>query len=277
MRRWPLALACLLGACSPAGAESASILEPVPGHPEMRWFDLLASVVPGLQLEGDRAVGEAVVDIPHIAGEGYLNDAGPTSFDLRSVSFEMIEAEGRERLLVLASLGGTEFDVAGTEVLALFEADLTYLDAVQVGFDRFTGFREPPAVRIGPDDEAVMVDSSHFNSSQNYSNSTLLFVRDGKLQLVDTVFTFGDRGCNFAQQQTLSVIADENGEGEYWPITAKVVEIRTVSNECEEAETVDPPFSRAVSVTYTWSTSLGGYVADSEALAELAQQTSERF
>ena len=276
MRRWPLSLACLL-ACPPAMAESASILEPVPGHPDMRWFDLLAGIVPGLQLEGDRATGEAVVEIPHVVGDGYLDDAGPTSFDFGGVSFETIEAEGRDRLLVLASLGRTEFDVAGTEVLALFETDLTFLDAVQVGLDRSTSFREPAVLRIGPDDEAVVIESSHFNSSQSYASSELLFVRDGKLRLIDTVFTFGDRGCSFAQQQTPSFTADEAGEGNFWPIAAAVTETRTVSGECDDPGPVDPPFSRVVSVTYRWSASLGGYVADSDALAELAQQTSERF
>lgn len=270
MRRLLLAL-IVLAIVAPCDAQTFRLDEAVPGHPETTVAALIGRLVPGLAIADGIARGEVDLDLPHIVDQDYLAGA-PTQVDLGHVNLLAIEAEGAGRLLLFSELGED-----GTAIMALFDDDLALLDAVQVGTDRFTALGEVPLLRIGPQDQAVILTSTHWNSNQGYVDTLLVLVRDGKFQPVDSIFTFSDHSCNYEQRQSLKLESKDDGQGSYWPIIATVLEIRTVSNECEQAEPLDPPFSRLVSVTYRWSASLGGYVADSDALVQLAEQSSERF
>ena len=92
-----------------------------------------------------------------------------------------------------------------------------------------------------------------------------------------TIFTFSDRACNYEQQQQLAISAGEGGGAGYWPIIATLTELRTITDECEIPEGHEPPFSRRLSVTYSWDASANAYVADSDSFERLAQQSRERF
>jgi len=270
MRRLVLAF-IILATTVPCYAQTFGLDEPVPGHPETTVAALFEKLVPGLVIEDGMATGEVDLDLPHIVDQDYLTGA-PTQVNLGHVTILAIEAEGAGRLLLFSELGDD-----GTAVLALFDDDLALLDAVQVGTDRFTALGEAPLLRVGPQDQAAILTNSHWNSNQGYVDTLLVTVRDGKFRLVDRIFTFSDHSCNYERRQSLKLEAGDDGLGSHWPIRATVLEIRTVSNECEQSEPVDPPFSRLVSATYRWSASLGGYVADSGALVQLAEQSSERF
>jgi len=260
-----------LALVAPCSAQTLRLDEPVPGHRETTVGALLGSVVPGLTISGGMARGEVELALPHLVGQDYVSDR-PVPVEFGHVTILDIEAEGADRLLLFGDLGSD-----GAAILALFDASLALLDAIQVATDRFTSLGEVPLLRIGPQDHAVVASSTHWNSSQSYGDTLLVFVRDGKFRLIDSIFTFSDRICGAEQAQSLGLAAEEEEQGAPWPIIATVTEVRPLSDECESDEPLDPPFTRLISTTYRWNASLGAYRADSDALVDLAQQSSERF
>ena len=161
---------------APAGAE-VEVGVRVPGSADLTYADLLKQVVPDLALADGEATGTQVQPLRHIA-EGFGGDP-PANVAIRTVHTLALEAEGRRRLLVLAHLGASEDRVEETVVLALFDQEPSpkLLDAVDVGMDRFTSLGQPPLLRIGPKDEAIVTTSSHHNSHQSYRTTALLAVQ----------------------------------------------------------------------------------------------------
>jgi len=141
-----------------------------------------------------------------------------------------------------------------------------------VALDRFTGFATSPTVRIGPHDEAVSVLSSHSNSSQSYEPSALIFVRHGKLELIDTFFAFGETECNFRQDEALSFTSMAGSDAPYWSVTATI--LRTVGRSKGE-DCPDPRPSQTVkktfSATYGWNAKVQKFMTKSHQLSQLAK------
>jgi hypothetical protein len=268
---------------APAGAAAqVEVGARVPGSADLTYADLLKQVVPDLALADGEATGTQVQPLRHIA-QGFGGDP-PANVAIRTVHTLALEAEGRRRLLVLAHLGASEDRVEETVVLALFDQEPSpkLLDAVDVGMDRFTSLGQPPLLRIGPKDEAIVTTSSHHNSHQSYRTTALLAVQGGRFKLIDTFSTLGDRVCKgrdeLRNSQTLSFAAEPSKGERYHAIRATVIEGETVkAGACGGKEGRARASSRRWSASYRWSEAGQAFVRSSDALKNLEARNEKRF
>jgi hypothetical protein len=254
------------------------ITDKISGHPTVSYFDLLKQIVPDLTADKDTATGRKIGTLRHIAGPD--NGAGtPDVIKISLLQALNFQAQGRHAIALLVNIGEIENSVEQPVVLAIFEdADFPrLLDFVDVGMDRMTGFGTPKLLRIGPNDQAIVTHSQHFNSSESYSSLALIFVRDGKLQLVDTFSTYGMQVCNRKETQTLSFRARPAAKtAPYFDITAGLKEQRERTGEtCDEKRLA--PYARTVTTTYAWDAKTSRFTAKSDAIKRLEKATGERL
>lgn len=268
-----LAVLAVFAALSVARAEPYGLAEPVPGQAQAAFLDLLRTVIPDLT---DAGTAEAPLRLPYIARDESDEDPQTeASFSLSGLQSVRIRSEGREVTLVLADLGQADGWVSHVELLAAFDENLRLLDAINVGQDQTTGIAGAP-IPISPADDAILTYSEHTNSSQTYGAYGLVMLKDGRFQVIDTVSTLGDRSCGRQRTQELTATAPVDGPG-YAPVTLTVNDVQSVLDEDCDEERAPPAFEKAYSVTYTWSASLGGYVADSDDFAELNLENQDRY
>jgi len=143
------------------------IMEMLPGHPKVSYFDLLKQIVPDLTADKGGATGRKIGTLRHIAGPD--SGAGaPDVIKISSLQALTLQAEGKPVIAILAEIGTVEDSVEQPVVLAIFadSEQPRLLDFVDVGMDRLTGFGEPKLLRIGPNDQAILTHSQHFNSTR---------------------------------------------------------------------------------------------------------------
>jgi hypothetical protein len=276
-----LAMLALCLAPSAARADDSAdhligVTDEVQGHPGISYLDLLKQIVPDLSPGDTGAAGHVSEPFRNIAGPDFAGDP-PDSLEVTYVEPMVIEAEGKQRLLVIADFGATPDRVADETVMGLFDDSPTprLLDVAEVALDRFTGFATAPTVRISPHDEAVAVSSSHSNSSQSYEPSALIFVRRDKLELIDTFFGFGETECNFRQDEGLSFKEKPGSGSPYWSFTASILRTtgRSKGEDCADpapSETIRKTFS----ATYSWDAKLQRFTTRSHQLRDLAKTDS---
>lgn len=275
-----LLAACLalpLATPAPAGEVTfPQLADAVPGAGGATYLDLARQVLPDLALEGEAYKGRTVIDMRHLGGADF-GTAPRDLFSVSAIDVLSVRAEGRDLLAVLLDLGSDEAE--GFAALALLDpaGKPQLLDAAQVAFDRSTYFRDPAAVPLGPDDDLLLTMSTHFNSQQGYVTTAMTLVRDGRLQLVDTVFTFDERVCGFERIQLPAFRAGERGDRHYADIVVTVTEeTKRTEEDCGAAELPDAGV-RAVEVTYRWDEARMRFVAGSDGLEVLARETEDRF
>ncbi len=262
-------------------------LDPVPGHGEVTYADLLRLVIPDLDIDGSGHLPEGIVHIdgPEMTGET------PETVNITSLEIRTIEAEGSPTIWVMADIG--EGGNLGTyTLLAAFDDGATpkLLDAVEVDSDRLTGFIGQK-LRISDKDEAALIDSEHSNSSQTYQSEPLVFLKGGKFAVVDDFFAFGTQSCSSVQYEELKVEAAPIGDA-YWPITATVtrsiagtMDTPSLADESGDEDSppcIEPEFPadfthKDFSATYTWDAAAGKYATTSGALDELSEADQQLF
>jgi len=271
-----IALSAFLAATVPAAAEMRQLIDPVAGHPGRTWYDLMKIIVPDLTPEG---AGSEAVALRYVEDLGDSDEdprpEGP--FIIRSVDASTLEAEGRRLTVLSADLGPADGWAAKVEALAVFDEGLNLLDAINVGQDSFNGIRGNP-IRISARDQALLTYSEHFNSNQTYGSYALLMIRDGQWQTIDTISTLSDRWCGHERTQSLNAASSESGPG-YWPITVTVTDTQHSSEADDECggEANGPEFDKTYAVTYTWSASMGLYVASDHGFAALDEENGDRY
>lgn len=260
-----------------AAAESFDIAAPIAGQTGKTWFDIAKIIVPDLHWQGERAVGASSIPLRNLDPADDEIARPEAQFVILSVQVEEIEAEGRRLTLASFGLGPADGWAIGIEALALFDENFVLLDAINIGQDQFTELRGSP-IRIARDSEAVLSYSEHFNSNQTYGHYALIMVKDGRLETIDTIGVLSDRWCGHERTQSLDASAADAGAG-YWPITVTVTDVLTTEGqgECGEDAADEEPFENTVSATYNWSASMGFYVADREALDQLAEVNRNRY
>ncbi|MDF2119420.1 hypothetical protein PY365_28035 [Roseiarcaceae bacterium H3SJ34-1] len=266
---------------TPGAAELGlyDIADKLPGHSTVSYFDLLKQVVPDLSAGKDAATGRRIGTLRHIAGPD--SGAGaPDVIRISSLQALTFQAQGKPAIAILAEIGEVEASVEQPVVLAVFEDGESprLLDFVDVGMDRLTGFGSPKLLRIGPNDQAIVTDSQHFNSNENFGAQALIFMRDGKLQLIDTFSTFGVSLCSRRETQTLSFRAQAaGGTAPYFAIAVSLKEQRVRTGETCAGEKRLAPYARTVTTTYGWNPAKGRFVAKSDAIKRLEKATGERL
>ncbi|RUX33913.1 hypothetical protein EOA23_04620 [Mesorhizobium sp. M2A.F.Ca.ET.042.01.1.1] len=277
-----LMLACLLlpSIWTVARAEAVSFPElssTIPGHQNVTYFELAKMIVPDLAAGDDGFYkGSAPIEMRDILGG---NDGGspPETINLPNAAVLAIKAGGKERLAMLLDLGQAQDSAEGFAVLALY--DLTgkpkLLDAVNVGTDQSTYFRDPGKLAIGPGNDALITMSTHFNSNQGYVSTILILVRNDRFEPIDQINTFDENVCAYKRTQDLS-FQTRGSEKPYAAIRVTVTDATNPSGEsCEEP--APKAVSHDVSVTYHWNKKTSRYVADSDAFKRLSAENEKRF
>lgn len=277
-----LLLACLLlpSVWTAAQAQAVSFPElnsAVPGHQEVTYFDLAKMVVPDLAAGDDGFYkGSAPIEMRHILG-GDEGGSPPETINLPNAAVLAVKAGGKDRLTMLFDLGQAQDSAEGFAVLALY--DLTdkpkLLDAVNVGTDQSSYFRDPGRLAVGPGDDALVTMSTHFNSNQGYVSTILILVRNDRFEPIDQINTFDENVCAYRRTQDLS-FQTPGAEKPYAAIKVTVTDATKPSDEsCEEP--APKAVSHDISVTYHWDKAKARYVQDSDAFDKLAADNAKRF
>lgn len=258
-------------------ATSAELGDEIAGHAAVTVLDLARLVVPDLAPAGDGSyTGSAPSGIRDMAGVDPSEDA-PEASRLSGATLLDIKVGGRDRVLALFDLGQSEFSAAGFTVLALYDLSgkPRLLDAANVASDRDTYFGDPDVLPLGPGDDAVMTVSTHWNSNQTYTSTDLIMVLGDKLRLVDSVFTFDERACEFTRTQALTIKAGR-ARKPYADIVATVIDKVEPGEEGCGANRPKPS-SRKIAVTYRWNKTKQRYVPSSNAFEKMAEDSAKRF
>lgn len=276
LRTVPFSLLALTAISSAHAGGYFDLTDPVTGHPGKTWYDLAKAIVPDLKPDG---IGTAHIDLPYVIdlGDADEDPKAVSPFKIRSVEVQQIEAEGRQLTVLLADLGEADGWAANVEAMALFDENLTLLDAINVGQDKMTELYRDP-IRISAEDEAFVTHSEHFNSNQTYGSYAVVMVKDGKFQTIDAIDTLSDRWCGHDRSQALAVTAADAGAG-YWPLTITVTDELKRNEEDGDCgdEIMQPPFTETYSQTYNWSASMGLYVAADEGFEQLRTINQDRY
>ena len=254
---------------------TAQVSDAVPGHPGVTFVDLLAQMVPGLALADTGASAPAPPEpFRHIAGPDNEGEP-PDQLQVDSLEPLALEVDGKKRIAIVADFGAAQDRVADITLLGLFDdgAMPKLLDFADVGLDRFSGFASVPSFRIGPHDEAISLDSSHSNSSESYEQPMLIFIQADKLTLIDSYFVFGERECNFQQDQELAVKELPDSRLLHWSFRVEVTQTRskTKGEDCPEP-TPSQSVTKVYSATYVWSPKRQNFVTTSRQLDQLAKE-----
>ena len=275
-------LACLLLPCLWTAALAQAVSFPelnsaVPGHQDITYFDLAKMIVPDLNAGDDGFYkGSAPIEMRDILGG---NDGGspPETISLPNAAVLSIKAGGKDRLAMLFDLGQAQDSAEGFAALALY--DLTgkpkLLDAVNVGTDRSTYFRDPGKLALSADDDALITMSTHFNSNQGYVGTILILVRDDRFEPIDQINTFDENVCAYKRTQDLS-FQTHGGDKPYAAIEVTVTDATKPNGEsCEEP--TPKAVSRDISVTYRWDKARSRYTRNSDAFEKLSAENAKRF
>lgn len=275
-------LACLLLPCLWAAALAQDVSFPelssaVGGRQDVTYLDLAKMVLPDLKAVANGFYdGSAPIDVRDILG-GEEGGSPPETVNLPNAAVLAIKAGGKERLAMLFDLGQAQDSAEGFAVLALY--DLTgkpkLLDAVNVGTDQSTYFRDPGKLAIGPGDDALITMSTHFNSNQGYVGTILILVRNDRFEPIDQINTFDENVCAYKRTQDLS-FQTRGSEKPYAAVRVTVTDATKPSGEsCEEP--APKAVSHDISVTYHWNKKTSRYVADSDAFKRLSAENEKRF
>lgn len=257
----------------------ADLAAEVPGHPCSTFFDLVKQVIPDLVKDRTTAIGHKTIPLRHVAGENF----GGTIPDpikigvLRALPFE---SEGKARIALLIGFGNIDDLGEQPMILAVFDEEgrtPTLLDAVDVGLDRVTNFAEQALVRIGERDNAILTTSQHFNAGENYTWTALIFLRGGKLSLVDRFLAYSTQTCTLQETQAFSFkTRPEVSNAPYYAITVTMTDNGTPVQEACDDGTTPAPYARSVTATYRWDADKARFLADSDAVQRLQDQTGTR-
>jgi hypothetical protein len=272
-----LCLAFLLSFSTPSLAGVADLADTVTGHPGMTYFTLMKLVVTDLGPIGKSgAVGHEVVPFVHIDGKDARGDP-PDPIILSNVETLPIPGDD-SRIVLLADLGQADGQVGDAQLLALFALARApkLLDIVEVGADRFTGFDDAHLSMLAPRTPLILIYNTHSNSEQTYFSTKMMFVRGDRFQLIDNVFSFGERYCSYerAQDQSFQVFPSL---GPYAAVHAFVTErVKLTGAQCGE-EKAPPPHVAIHQANYRWDPRRHSFTTQSKALDQLAKQDFKRF
>jgi hypothetical protein len=137
-------------------------------------------------------------------------------------------------------------------VLAVFpEGSDKPLTVLNVKQDRLTWINDK-TVQLGKN-QAFVLDNHHFNSSQGYLISSLFLIEQGKLQLIDAIFTLSARGLCESFTETLSWKTTKHSNLSHPPFTA-IVTLDTQSEDSSDESCVKKSFpQRVFTKNYVWN------------------------
>jgi hypothetical protein len=250
----------------------------VPGHAGISFLDLLRQVMPDLAANETIATGRRTHPFRHIV-EGYGGEP-PDRIAIASLQVATFIVANAPRIAILAPIGTVETTVEQPVLLAVFEGGdrPTLIDAVDVGMDRDTSFGVPALVNISPGDQALLIRSSHFNSSESFETTAFIMLQGNTLELVDTFSTYGIRTCGEQMTQTLVLAEQKPSDADaYSEILATIEEASIVTQGGCNDETSVAPLSENASTVYRWNPGQRNFFATSDNLERFEARTAERM
>ncbi|CAN7424237.1 hypothetical protein LJR030_004374 [Rhizobium sp. LjRoot30] len=257
--------------------QSVELGDPVSGHADLSYADLLRQVIPDLASQDKETKGHLKAPLRHLI-EGFGGVLGDAVV-LSGVQALPFRAEGKPLLAIMAGVGQAEGVAEQPAMLAVFDMSETpkFLDAVDVGMDRFTGFAQVPKLGIGDNSEALAIYSEHFNAGEVFGATALTFLHEGKLRLVDAVSTYGLQLCATRTSQTVSFAGTaEKQATPYYAIVVTIDDRRETTGEPCDDQPVPEPFDNKVSTTYHWDAGASAFVAGDDAIKTLQDATGEQ-
>lgn len=260
-------------------AEVAELLAEVPGHQGVSFFALVQQVIPDLKREGTGAAGHRTVALRHVDGKG-SGSAMPEPIELGVLRALPFLSEGKPHIAMLIDIREGENMSEQPALLAVFdEVDRipALVDVVDVGMDRFTSFAVPAQLRIGEHDDALLTSGQHFNADESYDTTALLFLRAGKLSLIDRFSAYGSRACALDTTQTFSFeAAPMAAHSPYYAITVTMHDLgKRPEVRCED-EATRTPYARTATTVYRWNADAGAFAAADNPVRRMQRQTAER-
>jgi hypothetical protein len=197
---------------------------------------------------------------------------------LDSASLQVMAIPGQpNRILVLTDLGGSDGNVEEAELLGLFALDgrPRLLDLVEVGNDRWTGIdTEHPPLMLGPGAPLIVLDSSHSNSNESYDDTEMIFVRNDRFQLIDSMFTFNDQNCGYQHTQEAGyAVTPAKGPFADLQVTVTDTVIRT-DDECDADAKLPKAGVTTYRGTYSWNAAHADFVTHSAELKTLGERNA---
>lgn len=277
-----MAVLALAGAAHALTAATVRPADPVPGTQGATYLDLARQLVPDIALDSDGVyVGHKAIDFRHIGGDDWKGDRPETIGVLRAEALP-VKSDGQDRLLVLFGLEPPAEDGGiGPAVLALYSlgGSPKLLDAADVSYDDETSFFDPGSLSLGDGKNAVLTMSTHSNAGERYQTTVLILLRNGRLELIDTVATMPHvLGCGYMSDENAALHLGQV-EAHAWPdIVATVTQTVELNGECGDQGRLPPePGTRVITVTYRWDDKILKYVADSDAFEKLAKEDGDRL
>ena len=225
----------------------------VPGHPDLRYSDLLRQLIPDLQLNETIATGTAPTQpIQHVIGRPFLAHFDKTvtfaSFETRT-----IRAEGEDRLLILTSVGLRKTPNEPMLLLAFSDgAKPKLLDVMDVSLGEIVTVGQP--FRIGAEDEAIVTTSRYSKDGKTQSADAIIYMRDGKFDGIGGFVRFEIPLCGFLRSQTLDVTTQPSQPTvPYDDIKVTINDIgEIIDNGCDQAWG-EAPYADQYSALYHWN------------------------
>ncbi|QQR34908.1 hypothetical protein JI749_11005 [Devosia oryziradicis] len=278
--RITIALPLLLALAMPAFAQSTSIdlTDNVPGATGVTYLDLARAIAPDLEASDGLYGGTLAMAVRNLV---FAEDPPVSHLPLSfySASAVAFTSGGAELVALLLDADAETTGALGASVLAIFDPahPEAPVDIADVASDQHTSFDEAALLPLGTGDDALVVSSSHFNSSQGYRNTSVLAMLDGKLVELASIFTLNESYCGLEREQIPALAPVPAAGTDRWaPFTVTVTE--TTSLETAECDLPGVTAgTRAASATFSWNAATGGYEPDSTALEDLMAETEARF
>ena len=258
-------------------AAEAALTDPVPGHPDKTYADLVGQVVEGFALAAN---GTATADVKtafrHVDEDSEPADpAGPVTID--GVQYETFRSGGRDMLALRTNLQAP--DVWDTVVLAVFDPDLKLVDKAEIDLDSSVSIDAP--MPISADDDGLVVRSSHSNSGENYEAAQLVYLNGTELTALASIPAYSWQVCESENAATAGFEVWDDTKPGFWPISASLSIEHTPHTDCPAGDAdaeadvpaePDTAWTKSAMSTYAWSASLGGYVQNSDGITPLSDE-----
>jgi hypothetical protein len=263
---------------------ASDLSSPVSGT-KTTYIELIKKIIPDLQIEpndADAAIAHRTVPFKHLS-ENTPAAALEGDIKLDGVEPHWIKSEGRRVLLLELDLSadqanqGTNYEGEANVVAAFtIEPSIKLLDVMDMKTDRFTGFWEKPSVfELDSQNDAFLMNSSHSNAGENYSDLTVLFLNHDRFETITNIFLFDTQGCDatFTQTPSFSV---QPGRTSRYPNVVVTVKVRKKADgpECDHPKRGYVKVYRAV---YQWNVIKRDYRTASKQLAALDRFNQKRL
>ena len=235
--------------------------------------DKVKTVFKGVQTDANTGflITETEQDIPDLNSD-YLTTL-PAKTQITEFYGKQVQSDGQQYLVTLWNAQDVDQDSSpggGAAILAVFskEGDKP-LDFVNVKTDISASLSEQAPLVLGKN-EVFLLNNSHFNAGENYLDSSLFHIHQGKLQKIDSIFTFSSLGLCESSNEALTLNAEKSPQSAYPSFTATVtLDKKSAHSKDESCRKTKASAHRVFSKTYHWNPKKQRYEGDNKEFKQL--------